>query len=138
MRGEVSKLRRWFLPQRDVFYALSRSDFKQIADSDSFKNFQTLSNRFEIAAESIESSRDAVLSLFDLYVSKSSHRMNQAMRRLTFTTLVVGGMGVVAGVLGMNFKQDFFDSSNGFWIAVGIMFLITSTITLFAWRRNWV
>jgi hypothetical protein len=33
--------------------------------------------------------RDTVLSLFDLYTTKSSHRMNNAMRRLTFITLMV-------------------------------------------------
>ena len=42
LRRTVSRLRRWFLPHRDVFYALSRPDFKQAADEDSVENFQLL------------------------------------------------------------------------------------------------
>lgn len=84
LRNDVSKLHRWFMPHRDVFYALSRPDFKQIAESDSSENFQTLNEHFESALESIESSRDMVRSLFDLYATKTSHRMNSLMRRLTF------------------------------------------------------
>lgn len=134
LRSDVSKLRRWFLPHRDVFYALSRPDFKPNADSD----FKTLNEHFETAVDSIESSRETVLSLFDLYTTKTSHRMTHSMRRLTFVTVLVGGMGVVAGVLGMNFKEDFFDVSNGFWIAIGAMISLAATITTLAWRKRWI
>jgi len=35
LKGDVSKLRRWLMPHREVFYTLSRADFRQIAESDS-------------------------------------------------------------------------------------------------------
>ena len=35
LRRVVSDLRRWFLPHRDVFYALARPDFMRISQSDS-------------------------------------------------------------------------------------------------------
>lgn len=138
LRGNVSKLRRWFLPHRDIFYQLSRPDFKRIAESDSAENFQTLNQHFETAVDAIESSRDTVLSLFNLYTTKTSHRMNSTMKRLTFITLLVGGMGVVAGALGMNFQESFFNYSDGFWIAIGLMILLTGSLTLIAWRKNWI
>jgi len=100
LRSEVSKLRRWFLPHRDIFYSLARPDFREIAESDSFENFKTLNEHFESAVDSIESSRDTVLSLFDLYTTKNSHLMNKTIKRLTFITLLVGGLGAIAGVWG--------------------------------------
>jgi magnesium transporter len=118
LRSNVSRLRRWFLPHRDVFYALSRPDFKQAAETESFENFQLLNEHFETAVDAIESSRDQVLSLFDLYTSKTAHRMNNLMKRLTFITLMVGSMGVVAGIFGMNFEEAFFKSSAGFWLTI--------------------
>lgn len=138
LRGQVSKLRRWFLPHRDVFYSLSRPDFKEIADSDSFENFKTLNQHFESAVDSIESSRDTVLSLFDLYTTKTSHRMNNTMKRLTFITLLVGGMGVIAGVLGMNFEEEFFKSANAFWFVIAGMFMFVGATTFLAWKKNWL
>lgn len=137
LRGQVSKLRRWFLPHRDVFYSLSRPDFKEIAESDSFENFKTLNEHFESAVDSIESSRDTVLSLFDLYTTKTSHRINNTMKRLTFITLLVGGMGVIAGVLGMNFEEEFFKVRDLFWIVIAAMVGITSGLTFVAWKKRW-
>ncbi len=108
LRSNVSRLRRWFLPHRDIFYALSRPDFKRIAESDSFENFQALNSHFESAVDAIESSRDTVLSLFDLFTTKSSHNMNNQIRRLTFVTIIVGGLGAIAGIWGMNFEVEYF------------------------------
>jgi len=139
LRREVSKLRRWFLPHRDIFFALSRSDFKRIADSDSSENFQSLNDHFESAVDAIESSRDTVLSLFDLYTTKSAHRMNSAMRRLTFITLTVGGLGVIAGVFGMNFEVGLFKSAEtGFWITIGAMTILAAATASVALYRRWI
>jgi len=132
LRSDVSKLRRWFLPHRDIFYALSRPDFKRIAESDSFENFQELNSHFESAVDAIESSRDTVLSLFDLFTTKSSHNMNNQIRRLTFITLIVGGLGAIAGVWGMNFEVEYFKAAEtGFWmtmIAMGLYILSAMVI----------
>ena len=139
LRREVSKLRRWFLPHRDIFFMLSRSDFKRIAESDSFENFQQLNEHFESAVNSIESSRETVLSLFDLYTTKSSHRMNNAMRRLTFITLTAGSLGVIAGIFGMNFEVEFFKSAEtGFWMTIGGMAFLAGVTSIVAFYRGWI
>ncbi len=139
LRAEVSKLRRWFLPHRDVFYALARPDFKEIADSDSFENFKTLNEHFESAVDSIESSRDTVLSLFDLYITKNSHLMNKTVKRLTFITLMVGGLGAIAGVWGMNFEVEYFKmAETGFWMTITAMFVLALGLTFLAKMKNWI
>ena len=138
LRRNVSDLRRWFLPHRDVFYALARPDFMQIAESDSAENFKMMIQHFENAVESIESSRDTVLSVFDLYATKSAQKMNVFIQRLTFLTLIVGAMSVIAGVLGMNYKVDFFDNSIGFWITIGGMILIAASLTIVAKMKRWI
>jgi len=139
LRSEVSKLRRWFLPHRDIFYSLSRPDFKAIAESDSFENFKTLNEHFELAVDSIENSRDAVLSLFDLYTTKNSHLMNKTIKRLTFVTLLVGGLGAIAGVWGMNFEVEYFKSAEtGFWLTISAMGFLILGLTTIAKLKNWI
>jgi len=132
LRRKVSKLRRWFEPHRDVFYALSRPDFLPIAQSDSSASFQMLNGHFENAVQAIESSRDTVLSLFDLYTTKSAHNMNNLMKRLTFVTLMVGGLGAIAGVWGMNFEVEYFKAAEtGFWLTIlGMGIFVLGTIAL--------
>ena len=139
LRNRVSKLRRWFMPHRDVFYALSRADFQQISESDSAEQFSRLNSHFENAVDAIESSRETVLSLFELYATKSAQKMNYFIQRLTFLTLILGGLGVVAGVLGMNYEVDYlFKSHYGFWTTVSGMVLISIGLTVVARFRRWI
>lgn len=139
LRKRVSKLRRFFLPHRDVFYALSRADFRRIAESDSAQQFRTLDQHFESAVDAIESSRDTVLSLFDLFTTKAAQNLNQTMRRLTFITLMVGALSAVAGILGMNFEIEYFKTGEtGFWLTIGLMTLIVGSLTIFAWFKRWL
>jgi magnesium transporter len=59
LRRKVSKLRHWFVPQRDVFYALSRPDFRPTAESEYVADtFQNLNQHFESAIEAIENTRE--------------------------------------------------------------------------------
>ena len=139
LRQAVTNLRRWFLPHRDVFYALSRPDFQQIADSDSANGFRQLNDHFEHAFSAIEASRETVLSLFDLYATKSAQTTNDLVQRLTFITLIVGFLGVVAGTLGMNFEVDeVFKAEYGFWITLGAMLLTAIGLTILAKFKKWI
>lgn len=138
IRSDVSRLRRWLTPQRDVFYALSRPDFKVIADSDSVATFQLLNDHFERCVTAIENSRDAVLSLFDLFATKTAHQTNFLIKRLTFITLLVGGMGVVAGILGMNFEEEFFKSHNAFWVVLIAMLTACGGLILLGIKKEWI
>ncbi|HQU82336.1 MAG TPA: magnesium transporter CorA family protein [Pyrinomonadaceae bacterium] len=139
LRNRVSRLRRFFMPHRDVFYALSRADFQQISESDSAEQFSMLNSHFENAVDAIESSRDTVVSLFELYATKSSQKMNYFIQQLTFITLLFGGMGVVAGILGMNYEVDYiFKSPYGFWITLGGMILISFGLTILARYKRWI
>jgi magnesium transporter len=132
LRRDVSKLRRWLMPHRDVFYALSRPDFEQISESDSAGHFQNLNQRFEGAVDAIENLRDTVLSLFDLYATRTSHRMNELMKRLTFVAIIFGALSVIVGALGMNFEVGFFKASNGFWFALIGMGLLSLVLIVTA------
>ncbi len=133
LRKIVSHLRRWFLPHREVFYALSRPDFQQVAQSDSAESFRLLNEHFDHAFQAIEESRDTLLGLFDLYATKSAQETNDLVKRLTLITLILGALGVFAGTLGMNFEVDaIFKAENGFWVAVVVMLLFAAGSIVFA------
>jgi len=139
LRRDASKLRKWFMPQRDVFYALSRPDFRPTAESEYVADtFANLIQHFENAVEAIENSRETVLSLFDLYTTRAAHRMNNLMKRLTFITIIVGSMSIIAGVLGMNFEETFFKSPNGFWMAILAMGVLGIGLTGMAKVFDWI
>jgi len=138
LRHQVSKLRRLFLPHRDVFYALSRPDFFSSVESDSAAELQKLNERFNHAVGAIESSRDMVLSLFDLYTTRSAHRINRTIKTLTFVTIISSGLSVIAGIFGMNFEVEFFKSPEGFWITILGMAILAGGVAMAARIKNWI
>jgi magnesium/cobalt transport protein CorA len=138
LRRDVSKLRRWLMPHRELIYSFLRADFQQITQQDTRDLFKTLEEHFENAVDAIDGSRESVLGAFDLYATKSSQLTNIFIQRLTFLTLVMGTLGVVAGILGMNFQLEFFNSRYGFWIAVAGMIIFTVAATIYARRRRWI
>ena len=56
-------------------------------------------------AEVVESFRDVLTGLQDLYLSNLSHRMNEVMKVLTVISTIFVPLTFVAGVWGMNFQH---------------------------------
>jgi magnesium transporter len=138
LRRDVSKLRRWLIPQRELIYSFIRPDFQQITEEDTRELYKTVESHFENAIDAVDAAREAVLGAFDLYATKSSQLTNVFIQRLTFLTLVMGTLGVVASLLGMNFKNEFYDNPLGFWITVAAMIIFTIAATIYARRRRWI
>ncbi len=138
LRRDASKLRRWLTPQREVYYALSRADFRQISESDSAEQYKTLNQHFESAVDAIEHAREIVISVFELYATKSTHMTNTLVQRLTFLTLITGSLAVFAGILGMNFKAEIFELEYGFWVTVAGLFILAVCIAAVARYKSWI
>jgi Mg2+ and Co2+ transporter CorA len=138
LRRETSQLRRWLMPQREVYYSLSRPDFQQVSESDSSEHYQLLNQHFDTAIDAIEHARETVISVFELYATKTSHLTNILVQRLTFLTLITGSIAVIAGILGMNFKADIFELEYGFWITVAGLIIVAIGLTILAWFKRWI
>ncbi len=138
LRRDVSQLRRWLMPHREIFYSLSRADFHQVAESNSSEQYKMLSQHFENAVDAVENARALVLSVFDLYATKSAQMTNIFVQRLTFLTLLTGSLAVIAGILGMNFKADIFDAKYGFWVTVVGLTVVGIALTIYARFKRWV
>lgn len=138
LRTDISKLRRWLTPHREVFYALTRSDFLHIAGSNAVEDYRTLSQHFESAVDAVEGSREMVLSIFDLAATKSAQETNVLIRKLTFFTLIVGSLGVIAGIFGMNYQLSYFEAESGFWFTVAAMGAIAALWAVIAKLKKWI
>jgi magnesium transporter len=137
LRRGASRLRRMLAAHRQVFGAMARPDFRPDASGAADRHFLALEQRFERAMDAVENARDLVVGSFDLFTSRTAQRTNDTMRVLTFVTVLLGSLAVVAGALGMNFHTAFFDSGErGFWTAVAVMAAIAlAALALARWRR---
>lgn len=138
LRRGASRLRRMLAPHRHVFGALARPDFRPDEAGVADEHFRSLEQRFERAMDAVDNTRDLVVGSFELFTTRTAQRTNDTMRVLTFFTVLLGSLAVLAGVLGMNFTVDFFHSgAEGFWITIGSMAGLVLSATLFARWRHW-
>jgi len=56
--------------------------------------------------DSIETSREMVYGLYDMYMSGLSHRMNEVMKVLTIIATIFIPLTFIAGIYGMNFDPE--------------------------------
>lgn len=136
LRRGASRLRRMLAPHRRLFAGLARPDFRPGQHDDSGRHFHALDVHFERAMDMVENARELVIGSFELFTSRTAQRTNDTMRRLTFVTVMLGVLGVSAGVLGMNFDAGLFDTGEqGFLIAVGAMAaFVLGAVALGRWR----
>ncbi len=138
-RRYISSLRRSLAPQSAVFYGLSRPDFALIADDEAVGSYKDLERRFERVLDSIEHGRDLVQSSFDLFTTRTAETTNTLIRRLTFISILLGALGGVAGVFGMNFDTPYAKTGLlGFWAVVIGFAILVGTAVVVGRARKWI
>jgi Mg2+ and Co2+ transporter CorA len=135
----VASLRRMLAAQRTVFYGLSRPDFTIVAASNAAPHFAALERHFDRALDAIEHARELMKGSFELLSARVSETTNVLIRRLTFISLMLGAIGAVAGVFGMNFQTRYTSSGEeGFWIVIGALALLAIVSGGISLYRKWI
>jgi magnesium transporter len=89
--------------------------------------------------ESIDSQRDLLASIMDLYLSGVSNKMNQVMQLLTIISTIFIPLTFIAGIYGMNFAfMPELQYKYGYFIVWGIMLIIFALMIYFFRRKKWL
>jgi magnesium transporter len=135
LKRELLEFRRSNWPVREIVTGLLREESPLLKESTE-PFLRDLYDHVINVSETIESSRDMVSGLLDIYLSNISNRMNEVMKVLTIIATIFIPLSFLAGVYGMNFdfipelkwKWGYF----GFWTII----LIVSGIMLYYFRRK--
>ena len=101
-RRRVGRLRRTLAPHREVFAALSHSEFDPLSSEASAERFVALTARVDAALASARDVRDGIASSFDVLIVRTEHRTNEIMKVLTLASILLLPGALLAGVAGMN------------------------------------
>lgn len=102
-RKQIVSMRRSIYPLREVVNKLNRTEFERISD-DTERFFRDLYDHTIQIIETIETFKETVSSLKDVYMTGVSNRMNEIMKVLTLIATIFIPITFVAGVYGMNFE----------------------------------
>ena len=139
-RRRVGRLRRALAPHREVFAALSHSEFDPISSEGSAERFGELTLRLDAALASARDARDGIASSFDVLIVRTEHRTNEIMKVLTLASILLLPGALIAGVAGMNvnFSARTFEQSALFWVVVAAIVLIALATLALARLRRWI
>jgi len=139
-RSRVGRLRRTLAPHRDVFAALSHSEFDPLSSEESAERFHALTARVDAALAAARDARDGIASSFDVLIVRTEHRTNEIMKVLTLASILLLPGAVLASVAGMNVNlgaQTFLNSFL-FWLVVSAIIVIAATTLILARLRRWI
>lgn len=135
-KREMLLLRKMVWPLREVLSSLSR-DENVILSPDIRLYLRDVYDHTIHIIDNVETLRDLLSGMLDLYMSSTSQRMNEIMKMLTLIATIFMPLTFIAGVYGMNF--DFMPELHWRWgyplIMAGMGATAAGLLFYFKWRR---
>jgi magnesium transporter len=138
VKSDLLKMKRSIYPLREASSRFSKSDHELIEDNNQIFIRDAYENTVQVV-EIIESNRDLVYSLHDLYNSELSMKMNRVINLLTIITTIFVPLSFLVGVYGMNFENmPELRTKYGYYFLWAVMISISViSLTIFK-RKNWL
>jgi magnesium transporter len=130
-------LRKLVSPQREVYNALSRRDYPYI-DPKSAVYFRDLHDHLIRANEIVESYRDLVGNMLDVYLATISNRLNEVMKRLTLLATIFMPLTFITGFFGMNFAAMPFTWNWLLWTTMAAMVITPLAMLVWFFSKGWI
>ncbi|MFN9599393.1 MAG: magnesium/cobalt transporter CorA [Dolichospermum sp.] len=144
VRRELLQLRRAIWPQRDAINSLIRDGSELISDEVRIYLRDCYDHAVQVM-DIVETYRELVAGLMDVYLSAISNKMNEIMKLLTVVSSIFIPLTFIAGVYGMNFNTEKSPHNmpelNWYWgypLCLGVMALVAISLLYFFWRRGWL
>ncbi len=131
-------LRKQIWPIREILGFLTKEDSHLIQDS-TVLYFRDVHDHTIQLIDTIESFRDILSGMLDVYLSTISNKMNEVMKVLTIIATIFIPITFFAGVYGMNFRfmpeLDWKWGYPAFWLLVA---LVTYLLITYFRKKNWL
>jgi magnesium transporter len=142
LKRELIFLRKSVWPLREVIGAIERDNFPIFQDSTLIYLRDVYDHTIQVI-ETIETFRDMVTGMLDIYLSSVNNRMNEVMKTLTIITTLFMPLSFLTGFFGMNFFEAAFPFEA--WTGkLAFTFLlagmIVTPVSMYLWmrRRAWM
>ncbi len=136
-RREMIRLRKLLLPFKDQMAKLLRVD-KSLISKLEVPYYKDIYDHVLYILQNIESCREIMSSLIDLYLSNNDLKMNLIMKRLTVVATIFIPLTFLVGVWGMNFKfMPELDWRYGYLCAWGLMLVIGLYVVWYLKKKDW-
>ncbi len=137
LKRDIISLRRQIWPLRELLFELSHSE-SPLIEKTSEPYFRDIYDHAIQVLDTVESFRDILNGLQDVYLSSVSTRLNEVMKILTMFSTIFIPLTFIVGVYGMNFKvMPELEWRWGYYVLWGVMIIITVGMVTYFKRKKW-
>jgi magnesium transporter len=138
LKRELILLRKQIWPLREVLASMIRGESTLIRETTVMFLRDVYDHAVQVI-DTVESLRDALSGLLDLYLSTLSQRMNEVMKVLTIIATLFIPLTFLAGIYGMNFKYmpelEWPWGYAAFW---ALIVILAGAMVFFFRKRRWL
>jgi magnesium transporter len=138
IKKEIIFLRKAVWPLREAVSFLERGDSQLLSDATRLY-FRDVYDHTVQVIDTVETYRDLLSGMFDLYLSSISNRTNEIMKFLTVIGTIFMPLTFLVGVYGMNFKHlPELEWHNGYFMLWGLMLALAAAMIIYFRRKRWL
>lgn len=139
LKRELVSLRRAISPAREIFNQLTNRDLPLIAP-DHIVYFRDVYDHLIRVTDELDNDRELVAGTLEVYLSTINNNLSVIMKRLTGVTVILAGIGAVAGVFGMSEAGAALGGleAAGFWLVTGMIVAGAALTAVFLRRIDWI
>lgn len=144
MKRNLLTMRRAVWPQREMLNLMIRDDNPFVSEQTKLYLRDCFDHAFQLM-DLIETYREIVSDLTDVFLSSANARLNEVMKTLTIIATIMLPLTVVTGIYGMNFDPEASPWNMpelgwrfGYFAALGLMATIVVGMLFWFRRRGWL
>jgi len=139
LRRELIRMRHVLAPSREAFAQLTSREFAVVSDA-TVLYFRDVYDHLIRLNEELDTQRELIAGTLDVYLSSVNNNLSAIMKRLTGVTVIVAGIGAVAGLFGMSEAAGALNGQvgSGFWIVIAATAIGAAMAWVVLRRIDWL
>jgi len=138
LKRDLIFLRKSVWPLREVISILERGESPLVLESTNLYLRDVYGHTIQVM-DTVESLRDIISGILDIYLSSINTRMNEIMKVLTIIATIFIPLTFITGIYGMNFQ--YMPEIKWFWgypLILSVMLIIGIVMVIFFKRKKWM
>jgi magnesium transporter len=138
LKREMIFLRKSIWPLREVVSRMERAESPLVKKTTGIFLRDVYDHTIQVI-DNIETFRDMLSGMLDMYLSSLSNRMNEVMKFLTIIGTIFIPLTFLAGVYGMNFKfMPELEWRHGYFVVWGVMIAVGVSLVFYFRKKKWL
>ncbi|MBU1614655.1 magnesium/cobalt transporter CorA [bacterium] len=138
LKREMILLRKSTWPLRELINGLERTESPLIQESTDVYLRDVYDHTIQVI-DTVETFRDMISGMLDIYLSSISNKMNEVMKVLTIIATIFIPLTFLAGVYGMNFRyMPELEWHGGYFVVLLVMAAVGMSMVIYFRKKRWL